>query len=101
MPFALEVKHDTRHRAWKRLSVIALQADALISDVDAYLAQYAADNQMNPDMVGIRVVEITSDAIGQSKIKGKVVHLRESNAVANTKVPKGDSRNYWAHRAAA
>ncbi len=95
MPFAIEVKHDTRHRAWKRLSVTALVADPLVAELDAYLTQYTQDNQMNPDMVGIRVVELAGAKAH------RVVHLRESNAVANTQVPKGDSRNYWAHRVAA
>lgn len=84
MPYAIDLKHDTAHKTWKRLSVVALTPDRLIDEVGQYLNQYAADNQMNADQVAARVVEITSSQIGSKKAEFvRVVFERESNASAN------------------
>jgi hypothetical protein len=85
MPYTIDVKHDTRHKTWKRLSVTAILPDCLVADLDAYVAQYAADQQMNVHQVAGRVVEIDSSQIGSIKDVGfkSIVMLRESAATAN------------------
>lgn len=52
--YAVEVKHDTRHRKWHRLSV---SLKAPMSAVAAqYAWQWAIDNQANSDMVAYALV---------------------------------------------
>lgn len=80
--YTIHVKHDTKHRTWKRLSVTALSPQAL--DGDAYAAQYAADHQMNPDQIAWRVVEIDSSSVGSSDLGFiRVIQQRPSAAADN------------------
>lgn len=84
MPYAIDLKHDSAHRTWKRLSVMALKPERLIAESDQYAEQYAAFNQMNGDQIAVRVVEISSSQIGSAKPDFvSVVYSRESNASAN------------------
>ncbi len=85
MPFTIEIKHDTAHRRWRVLSVIALTPERLIDDAPAHAVQYAADQQMNPDQIACRVVEIDSSQIGQNPLSSyrRIVFNRVSAATAN------------------
>jgi hypothetical protein len=84
MPYAIDVKHDTEHRTWKRLSVTAIAPDPLTRDLVAHIEQYARDRQMNPHQVAGRVVEIDASDIGSKTVAFKRIVLdRQSNAVAN------------------
>lgn len=80
MKFTIELKHDTAHRTWKRLSVVTLSTEAL--KPQDYLQQYAIDNQMNPDQLAYRVLEIDSSMIGTSKFT-RIVEEKESAATIN------------------
>lgn len=69
--WAIEVKHDTKHRKWHRLSVSLLQP---LSAVAAqYASQYAVDNQMNPHQIAYALVNKTTGE--------RIEHV--SNATAN------------------
>jgi hypothetical protein len=71
MPYAIEVKHDTKHRKWHRLSVSILEP--MSSVASQYADQYAIDRQMNPHQIAFRLVH---------KITGETIeHI--SNAQAN------------------
>ena len=60
--FSIEIKHDTQHKKWRRLSVVTLSPQAL--DGDAYRIQFSSDNQMNPDQIAWRIVEIDPKTVG-------------------------------------
>lgn len=84
MPFAIHLKHDTAHKTWKPLSVVMLQSEPLVKDLPDYIVQYAADHQMNPQLIAGRVVELTSSQIGgKVEIYTRIVHQRDSDATAN------------------
>ncbi|ABD72145.1 hypothetical protein Rfer_4459 (plasmid) [Rhodoferax ferrireducens T118] len=85
MPYTIEVKHDTAHRKWKVLSVVAIVPERLIEDAPAHAQQYASDHQMNPDQLACRVVEIDSSQIGQNPLSSyrRIVFNRVSAATAN------------------
>ena len=51
----LQVKHDTLQRTWKTLSVSAKEFSTF--DMYLHIAQYATDNQMNPDCIAIRSID--------------------------------------------
>lgn len=71
MSYAIEIKHDTRHRKWHRLSVSILQP---MSSVAAqYAMQWAIDNQANFDQVAYALVHKTTGE--------RIVH--HSNATIN------------------
>lgn len=72
--FIIELKHDSIHRVWRKLSVSTKQAKPLIDDLTEYLRQYARDNQMNFSQLSGRVLDVDS---------GEVVFLRLSDAIAN------------------
>lgn len=50
----VEVKHDTKHRKWHRLSVS--MKEPLSSVASLYADQYAIDNQMNKDCIAYALV---------------------------------------------
>lgn len=80
--FCIEIKHDTKHKKWRRLSVITLSPEAL--DGDAYRDQFARDNQMNPDQVAWRILEVDSKTVGVNDgCFIRVVSHKESAATAN------------------
>lgn len=81
MPFAIELKHETDHRTWKRLSVSAPASQGLIADLGQYAAQYASDRQMNASQLAARVVEF--DRSNPKEVLS-IVHERESDAKANS-----------------
>lgn len=62
MPYAIEIKHDTRHRKWHRLSVSILEP---LSSVGAqYAEQWCVDNQANPHQVAFALVDkVTGERI--------------------------------------
>lgn len=77
----IEVKHDSIHRKWQRLSVHMLPAMAELYNRPAlemtckdYLAQYSIDHQMNPHMVAVRAVDDST---------GEILFTHVSNATAN------------------
>lgn len=80
--FSIEIKHDTQHRKWRRLSVITLSPKAL--DGDAYRDQFACDNQMNPDQLAWRILEIDMALVGRdSSTFIRIVEMKESAATEN------------------
>ena len=80
--FCIEIKHDTKHKKWRRLSVITLSPEAL--DGDAYRDQFARDNQMNPDQVAWRILEVDAKTVGVNDgCFVRVVSHKESAATAN------------------
>lgn len=81
MPFAIELRHDTDHRGWKRLSVSAQTAGGLIADLTLYSRQFAADRQLNPSQLAARVVEF--DRSNPKEVLS-IVHERESDAKVNS-----------------
>lgn len=85
MPFVIDIKHDTAHKSWRRLSVSTIAPDRLVQDLDAHLVQYAADHQMNPHQLAGRIVEISVSQLGEkaSKAPGRIHLERPSNATAN------------------
>ena len=84
MPFAIHLKHDTAHRTWMVLSVVTLQPDSLVQDIDAYKAMFARAHQMNQDQLAARVVEISREQIGARKPEFiRIVHEVASNAAQN------------------
>lgn len=85
MPFVIDVKHDTAHKGWHRLSVSALSPGRLVQDLEAHLIQYAADHQMNHHQLAGRIMEIRADQLGEkaSKAPGQLHLERPSNATAN------------------
>ena len=54
MPYAIEVKHDTKHRKWHRLSVSILEPMSGVAS--QYADQYAIDRQMNPHQIAFALV---------------------------------------------
>lgn len=84
MPFAIHLKHDTAHRTWKVLSVVTLQPDSLVQDIDAYKAMFAQEHQMNPDKLAARVVEISRAQIGsRAPVFIRIVHELARSAAQN------------------
>jgi hypothetical protein len=83
MPYAIEVKHATKHRNWRALSVVMLAPAGLIKDAPAYVEQYAADHDMQADQIGARVVEIKSDQIGRKSIESYVRIVWSSDAAVS------------------
>lgn len=80
--FSIEIKHDTKHKKWRRLSVVTLSPEAL--DGDAYRDQFARDNQMNPDQLAWRILEVDRKTIGLSDdCFIRVVSEKVSAATAN------------------
>lgn len=80
--FSIDIKHDTKHRSWKRLSVVTLSPEAL--DGRAYAHQYAIDNQMNVDQLAWRIVEIDSASVGAKTLDFiRVVSSQSSAATEN------------------
>jgi hypothetical protein len=60
----IEIKHDTQHNKWHRLSVRLLDAMGehrnrakLALTAVQYMEQYAIDHQMNHDQLSVRVVD--------------------------------------------
>ena len=80
--YCVEIKHDIKHKKWRRLSVVTLSPDAL--DGRAYRDQFAIDNQMNPEQLAWRILEIDSMTVG-IKDDGfiRIVSKMVSNATAN------------------
>lgn len=60
--FYYEVKHDTMHKVWRKLSLTTRVA---LPEFQAsqYAKQYAQDNQMNPHCISIRCVHSSFDRI--------------------------------------
>lgn len=81
--FTIHVKHDTKHRTWKRLSVTTLSPDAL--DGDAYASQYATDNQMNPDQISWRVVQIEPASVGSNDLGFIAVAKQRASAATENR----------------
>jgi len=54
MSWQVEVKHDTKHRKWHRLSVS--MKEPLSSVAALHASQYAIDNQMNADCISFALV---------------------------------------------
>lgn len=80
--FCIEIKHDTKHKKWRRLSVITLSPEAL--DGDAYRDQFARDNQMNPDQLAWRILEVDPKTVGVNDgCFIRVVSEKKSAASAN------------------
>ena len=71
MKWNIEIKHDTRHRKWHRLSVSMKEPWSTAGRLHA--CQWAIDNQANPDQVAFRLV---CDETGE-----KIPHM--SYATAN------------------
>jgi hypothetical protein len=76
----LEVKHDTKHKKWHKLSVSFLEGmgsmehrSVLKNNMLLYLDSYAIDHQMNPQMIAIRALNKHGD----------VIAMRESDATVN------------------
>lgn len=93
MPFTIDLKHDTQQRTWKRLSIVTIAPNPLECDLVAHIEQYARDNQMNPDQIAGRVVEIDQSQIGSNASGFKrVVLTRESNAMANRPASAADDQ---------
>ena len=86
MPYTIHLKHDTRHRNWKALSVTTLKPERLIQDIDPYKSMFAQDLQCSPDQISARVVEISSAQIGSRSAEFvRVVHEAPSSAAVNRK----------------
>jgi hypothetical protein len=81
--FAIDFKHDTKQKKWKRLSVITLSVEAI--DTTAFHQQYCADHQFNPDQVAYRIVEVNSSHIGSSNANDyvRIVKTEQSAATQN------------------
>jgi hypothetical protein len=95
MPFAIDLKHDTQQRAWRRLSIVTISPDPLVEDLVAHIGQYARDHQMNPHQIAGRLVDIESSQIGSNASNFKrIVLTRESNAMANRAT--GGTDEQWA-----
>ncbi len=72
----IEVKHDTKHKKWHRLSASILDAcplDTIKKRCHEHLGQYAIDNQMNAGQIAVRALDKN----------GMVIYSRESDAEAN------------------
>ena len=96
MAYTIDVKHDTQHRTWKRLSVTTISPDPLTKDLAVYIDQYARDHQMNPLQVAGRVVEIDSSQIESKKVAFKRIVLeRQSNAVVNKPITPAETDLFW------
>lgn len=84
--FCIEIKHDTKHRKWRRLSVVSLSPHAL--DGDAYRDQFARDNQMNPDQLAWRIQEIDRSMVGDDSASFIRTHqMKASAATVNRALP--------------
>ncbi len=77
----MEIKHDTLHRTWHRLSVglkdVIAEAgnrEALQHGCRLHLWQYAVDHQMNHHMLAVRAVK---------KETGEVIVTYASDAMVN------------------
>ena len=73
MSYHIQVKHDTMHRKWHKLSVSCKDHAALEKDLTLYLMQYASDNQMNWHQLASQVIDHN----------GVVMSTRVSNATFN------------------
>lgn len=82
--FALELKESIAGAKWRRLSLTTISPEAI--QVVEYVIQFAKDNQLNPDVVEARIVEIEAHQIG-TKDKGfiRVVSHHPSAAQVNAK----------------
>lgn len=77
----VEIKHDTAHRKWHRLSVsynrLAL-IEAVIIAAHKHLLQYAVDYQMNPGMLAVRIVDLNGLELWRRESDATVNHPRNS-----------------------
>jgi hypothetical protein len=71
--YYIQVKHDTLHRKWHKLSVSAKESHTLENDLTSYIIQYTVDNQMSVHCVSGRVID---------KV-GNVIYTHWSNALIN------------------
>lgn len=76
----IEVKHDTRHNKWHRLSVGLYDAMAgheyrskLANTCEEYMLNYSQMHQMNHHQIAVRAISHDD----------KVIYERVSNATAN------------------
>jgi hypothetical protein len=69
--YHIEVKHDS-NTEWTRLGVASKAPFSAIAFI-IYAGQYAIDNQMNADLIAVRMI----DSDGNVKVE------RASNATAN------------------
>jgi len=73
----IEVKHDTKHIVWHRLSARLhpqCPIDNIIIAVDGYMCAYAERMQLNVHQLAARAVDQDT---------GRVVHMHESYATQN------------------
>lgn len=74
MAWQVEIKHDTRHRKWHKLSVRLLEPISAVASL--YASQWAVENQANPHQIAFALVNTESGE--------RIEHL------SNAKVNKGN-----------
>lgn len=70
--YGVEVKHDTKHRKWHRLSVS--MKEPWHFEASMHAEQYALGNQMNKHQIACRLVDLDTGSIFATMV---------SNATAN------------------
>lgn len=69
--WTVEIRHDTRHRKWHKLSVKFAEPSSCIGSLHA--SQWAVDNQANPHLIAFALVNVNTGE--------RIEHL--SNATIN------------------
>jgi hypothetical protein len=70
--YGIEVKHDTKHRKWHRLSVS--MKEPWHSEASMHAEQYAIDNQMNKHQIACRLVNMDTGDIYATMLSNATIN---------------------------